>query len=91
VEVAEATPSDLPRGLVKVGSKCDPSEGGNNVRDLDIEGRLWGANILVRHNNVQHEGRNWAVEITGPYCVGICSFADHMAPLKAWPLGDRFG
>ena len=79
-------------------------EGADNVRDLDIDERLWGAhmrsvgghcnNVLVRRN-VQHEGRNrdgdWAVEIPGPYFAGSCCFAKHVVPLKAWPLGGCFG
>ena len=80
-------------------------EGPDNVRDLDIDGCLWGAhkrsvgshcnNVLVRRNNVQQEGRNrhgdWAVEVPCPYSADSCNFAGDMVPLKAWPLGDRFG
>ena len=80
-------------------------DGANNVVDLDIDARLRGAHIrsvgshcnsvLVRRNNVQQEGRNrhgdWAVETPGPYFAGSCGFAGHMIPLKAWPLGHRFG
>ena len=80
-------------------------ERANNVRDVDVDGRLWGAHIrsvdshcnnnLVRRDNDQQEGRNryggWAVETPGPYFAGSCGFAGHMVPLEAWPLGDRFG
>ena len=80
-------------------------EGADNVRDLDIDGRLWGAhmrsvdshcnNVFVRCNNDQQERRNrhgdWSVETPGPYFAGSCGFAGQMVPLKAWPHGDRFG
>ena len=71
-------------------------ERANNVRDLDIDGRLWDAhprsvdshcnNVLVRNRH-----GDWAVETPGPYFAGSCGCAWHMVPLKAWPLGDRFG
>lgn len=80
-------------------------ESTNNVRDVDIDGHLWGAhmrsvgshcnNALVRRNNVQQEGRNghsnWAVETPGPCFADSGGFAGHMVPLMAWSLGDRFG
>ena len=80
-------------------------EGADNVRDLDIEGRLWAAhvrsvgshcnNVLVRRNNVQQEGWDrhcdWAVEIPGPHFADSCNFAGHMVPVKAWPLRGGFG
>ena len=61
-------------------------EAPNNMGDLDI-GSVRDK-VLVRGNNVQqrrNSHRDWAVEIHGPY------FAGYMVPLKAWPLGDRFG
>lgn len=96
---------EFPRPWDPPGTDEILGEGANKVRDLDIEGRLWGShvrsvgshcnNVLVRRNNVHQEGRNrhgdWEVETPGPYLAGGCSFEGHVVPLKAWPLGDRFG
>ena len=103
----------LPWANLEIHRPWDPlgtdkilGEGADEVRDLDIEGRLWGAhmrgvgshcnNVLVRRNNVHQEERNdrhgdWAVEIPGPYFAGSCNLGGRMVPGKAWGLHNRFG
>ena len=88
-------PSDTRRPWYPPGIDDILGEGADNMCDLDIEGRLRGANMwgAGRHrDNAQQEGRNrhgdWVVDIPGPYLAGI---AGRMVPMKAWPFDGRFG